>query len=289
MAQLPTDKKTWLGIDFSGNHRMWRTKNKSSNIYIAEVTLREGQLSLDKLRTVQELPGEGEPFQRLVNLLKSRHFNAAAIDAPFSVPCEYLPEGGHKTLLENVAKLKLPEGWPFPGAQDFACHVLSGRGLTNKKPLRKTEQNWSKKKINVRSTLWAGPRGGAAMTAACLSLLYKAGCPIWPWDRADQTGLLVEAFPAAQLCEWELNYERYNDKTDHMNRKMLVISLSKWIEISDDHREQMEESADALDAVVCAFAAIAVSTGTVGRAALAPVDQEGLIAVHEGLPKPLRT
>ena len=29
--------QTWLGIDFSGDHLMWRPDRKNSNIYIAEV------------------------------------------------------------------------------------------------------------------------------------------------------------------------------------------------------------------------------------------------------------
>jgi hypothetical protein len=30
------DKQVWLGIDFSGDHNMWRPRRRS-NIYIAEV------------------------------------------------------------------------------------------------------------------------------------------------------------------------------------------------------------------------------------------------------------
>jgi len=260
---------------------MWHA-NRRSNVYIAEVEIQQERPFLRKLQTVQELPGQEEPFQRLANLLKSKHFNAAAIDAPFSVPCEYLPCGGHKALLDLVAGIERPKNWPFPAAQDFVCRILSGRDLLSKKPLRRTELAWSKKKVNVRSTLWAGPRGGAAMTAACLTLLHQAQCPIWPWHRADQTRLLVEAFPAAQLCHWGMKYERYDgDSHERLtNRARLVASVSELIEISDEtHRKQMELSADALDAVLCAFAAIAVSTGTLAQSPV-PSD-EGQIAVRE--------
>jgi len=279
-------KQAWLGIDFSGNHLMWRA-NRKSNVYVAEVCIQQGRRFLSTLRTAQELPGEEEPFQRLVNLLKTRRFKAAAIDAPFSVPRKYLPKGGHKALLDLVAEMKPPDGWPFPSAQDFVCQVLSGRGLTNKKPLRKTELNWSKNRINVRSTLWAGPRGGAAMTAACIALLHKADCPIWPWDQADQTGLLIEAFPAAQLREWGMKYQGYNKDSQESltNRKTIVAALSSLIEIPNKHREQMEQSADALDAVVCAVAAIAVSTGRLSQTEIETVDEEGQIAVHERFPQ----
>lgn len=52
----------------------------------------------------------------------------------------------------------------------------------------------------------AGPRGGAAMTAACLKLLHEANCPIWPWQRSARR-LLAEAFPAAQLRHWQLPHQ----------------------------------------------------------------------------------
>jgi hypothetical protein len=153
------------------------------------------------------------------------------------------------------------------------------------KPLRKTELVWSKQKINVRSTLWAGPRGGAAMTAACLTLLRESGCPIWPWDRpTDPTGLLIEAFPAAQLRHWNLDFQGYNgNKAEAASRrKSLVASVSNWIEISDDSfRKEMERSADALDAVLCAFAAIAVTTNQLTQTPIP--GEEGAIAVHEAI------
>jgi hypothetical protein len=273
-------RQTWLGIDFSGNHLMWRP-SRGSNVYIAEVHLRQGRFFLSTLQTVQELPGQEQPFQRLVSLLKAGDFNAAAIDAPFSVPCEYLPCGGHRALLEQVAGIER-RNRPFPVARDFVCCILAGRRMSNKKPLRKTELAWNKKKINVRSTLWDGPRGGAAMTAACLTLLHLSQCPIWPWHQASEPGLLVEAFPAAQLCHWGIGFEGYNGDGPNalLKRAKLVASPSELIEIRDGSlRMKMERSADALDAVLCAFAAIAVSTNGLSRSSM-PSD-EGEIAVHE--------
>jgi hypothetical protein len=274
-------RHTCLGIDFSGNHLNWRA-GRTSNVYIAQVHLRQGRRFLSTLQTVQELPGQGEPFQRLVSLLKARDFDAAAIDAPFSVPHKYLPSGGHKALLEQVAAIERPKNWPFPAAQDFVCRILSGRCLLNKKPLRETEGTWSKKKINVRSTLWAGPRGGAAMTAACLTLLYETQNPLWPWHQAYEPGLLVEAFPAAQLCHWGLKHQEYDGDEEgrQLNRERLVALVSKLVDIPDGSlRKKMEQSADALDAVLCAFAAIAVSKNRPSRSST-PSD-EGEIAVHE--------
>lgn len=127
------------------------------------------------------------------------------------------------------------------------------------------------------------------MTAACMRLLYEAECPIWPWSQANQTGLLVEAFPAAQLCHWEMNHERYGKEKDSeciTNRKKVVNTISTFIEISDRHRASMERSADALDAVTCAFAAMAVSTGQLSQSAseIAVAREEGQIAVHDKFP-----
>jgi Protein of unknown function (DUF429) len=164
--------------------------------------------------------------------------------------------------------------------RDLTKHLASGM-----KPLRKTELVWSKQKINVRSTLWAGPRGGAAMTAACLTLLRESGCPIWPWDRpTDPTGLLIEAFPAAQLRHWNLDFQGYNGNkpTAVAIRRKLVALVSQRIQILDDSlKKEMKESADALDAVLCAFAAIAVTTNQLTQTPIP--GEEGAIAVHEAI------
>lgn len=80
---------------------------------------------------------------------------------------------------------------------------------TGKKLWRHTESEWQTRGVNVRSTLWNGPRGGAPFTVACLTLLHRTGRPIWPWCR-DEKNCLVEAFPAAQLRHWKLPFIGYN-------------------------------------------------------------------------------
>ncbi len=120
------------------------------------------------------------------------------------------------------------------------------------------------------------------MTAACLTLLHYSQCPIWPWHQGSEPGLLVEAFPAAQLCHWGMEFEGYNGDSPEalLKRATLVGSLSELIEIPDGLlRKKVEQSADALDALLCAFAAVAVSTDRPSRS-LVPSD-EGQIAVHE--------
>ena len=268
-----------LGIDFSGNFRMWSAGCGTSNVWIAETEASESRLKLVNLRRVQQLDGDSAPFTRLVQLLRQSAFDVAAIDAPFSIPSEYLHSRGHRELLELVAKLMLNGARPFPSARDFVNRVLAGVLPVTKKPLRRTEEYWKQRGVNVRSTLWAGPRGGAAMTAACLKLLHEANCPVWPWERRGQR-LLVEAFPAAQLRHWGLPHQAYNRSTEKESaiRRSIVLALRERID-PGDFREKLEECADALDAVVCAFAANAVANGLALGYADDAEAAEGLIAV----------
>lgn len=101
------------------------------------------------------------------------------------------------------------------------------------------------------------------MTVACLKLLYEAGHPVWPWKETGR-GLLAEAFPAAQLCSWGLTHQGYSRRTDveMKTRCSIVAAISKSINLAR-FRDTVEQSADALDAVICAFAATAVADGDV--------------------------
>ena len=103
------------------------------------------------------------------------------------------------------------------------------------------------------------------MTSACLRLLASAGNPIWPWVSAPTPGLLVEAFPAAQLQQWALPWSGYNGTNSSAlkQRERILESLAHRIAIEASAKSQLLESADALDAVLCAFAAIAVTDGAV--------------------------
>jgi hypothetical protein len=214
----------WLGIDFSGDNKKWSARCSKSNVWIVEITPGADLVQLASLKRVQELQSHDSPFARLAALLSKRDFLAAAIDAPFSVFEDFLPSGTHKDLLEVIARLSVHKS--FPSAQTFADSIVASRPMVIPKPLRRTERAWQQNGINVRSTLWTGPRGGAAMTASCLYLLSKIGCPIWPWSTG-VPGLLAEAFPAAQLKHWKLPFQRYNDQDEigTANRKKIVAFL----------------------------------------------------------------
>ncbi len=281
-------KQRWIGIDFSGNYRMWTPGCGRSNVWIAEVRRTGSRFMLASLQRVQELEGGVHPFKRLVNMLAGGKYAAAAIDAPFSVPERYVPRGCHNALLELVGGIQLDGKRPFPEAKAFVTTV-AGRPppLEPPQPLRRTEAYWRGKRVNVRSTLWVRPRGGAAMTAACLTLLHRAGRPIWPWMKGTRDGLLVEAFPAAQLRHWGLPHQQYDNGKEkaslkRQNRKKIADGTSTRFRLGQ-FRGILEKNADALDSVVCAFAAIAVTTGgiAVEPNADAEVRKEGWIAVHK--------
>jgi hypothetical protein len=60
----------------------------------------------------------------------------------------------------------------------------------------------------------------------------------------------------------------------------LVSSLKGYLEIEGEHQATMETHADALDAVVCAFGAIAAVSGELACPPVADAGEEGWIAVH---------
>jgi len=272
----------FLGIDFSGNHNMWTPRCRRSNIWVATIVEKDG-LCLDGLRRMQELPGAEHPFTRLTGYLKKGDFTAAAIDAPFSIPEKYISEAGHQGLLGTVAGIPL-QGRPFPSGKSFV-QAITGQeqALNPPKPLRHTERHWAEKGVNVRSTLWNGPRGGAPMTAACLSLLHWVDGPIWPWVQATSSGCLVEAFPAAQLRTWGLPYQGYNGSRANAAHVRSCINkrVSHWVTLGN-YCQTLQDNADALDALLCAFSAIAVVSGqlAVRHPDTTSTRAEGWIAVH---------
>ncbi|MCW5746753.1 MAG: DUF429 domain-containing protein [Alphaproteobacteria bacterium] len=93
--------------------------------------------------------------------------------------------------------------------------------------------------------------------------------------------MLVEAFPAAQLQSWNLPFQGYNGPNGANVRQEIVRALKQRVDFCE-FREAAERSADALDAVVASFAAIAAYRGDVRSSAdnRTIVAREGWIAVH---------
>jgi hypothetical protein len=114
-----------------------------------------------------------------------------------------------------------------------------------------------------------------------MKLLATAGFPeCWPWS-AQTEGLIVEAFPAAQLWSWDLPFKKYDGNNGNNVRQEIIRGLEPRVDLGR-FRKAAEESADALDAVVASFAAIAAYRGVSIRpdADSAIVSREGWIAVH---------
>ncbi|WP_439543844.1 DUF429 domain-containing protein [Hyphomicrobium sp.] len=266
----------FVGIDFSGGAAPWRSRVSRPTVWVA---VTDGR-SLLELRPVHELEGEGLPYHRLARLLEAADFDAAAIDAPFCLPVKHLPPGGFAALLREVALISNGDDRPFPrGAEILALgERYAPKDRAKPKPLRATEAYWASRGVNTRSTMWNGPRGGAPFAAACLRMIGLTGRPCWPWNAATR-GVLVEAFPAAQLRHWGMAHTRYGAKAAVAERAALVEQIRNKIEISIPYADKMIQSPDALDAVVASFAAFAVGNGTVGAFEAAHAD--GVIAVAD--------
>lgn len=282
---MKRDRPRYMGIDFSGNQARWRSNDRDSNIWIAEVEEGEGALHLVNLLRVQQLPGEGRPFARLTTWLRNGGFSAAALDAPFSIPWWFFgtAPANHSGLLALVNQLDLADRQDFPTGRMFRDTIAANVPFAFSKPLRVTEAYWRGRGVNVRSTVWTGTRPGAPFTSACLKLLAGTGRPVWPW-MAEEESLLVEAFPAAQLLQWGLPFVEYNGDGGHDKRTEIITDLieNRRLQTDDAWRETLNANADALDAVLSAFAARAVFLGELA-VELPPFDVwkvEGWIAVH---------
>lgn len=271
----------FLGIDFSGNAQSWRP-GRPRNVWVAEVIDNGPLPALLSLLPVQRLEGDGPPFQRLVARLGRRDFAAAAIDAPFSLPAACLPSGTgdrRAALLEEIAALPLENRRPFPSGRQLVSTVAARCSWSEKKPRRLTELEWP---VNVRSTLWAGPRGGAPFTAASLWLIAASGLKCWPWiENGD--ALLVEAFPAAQLHRWKLPHQKYGGAgpDDIANRHRITREVGRRLGCTDAQIALMRECPDAIDAVLCCFAGMAVVGDCLAKPRGDGGNGEGWIAVYD--------
>jgi predicted nuclease with RNAse H fold len=266
----------FIGIDFSGGARPWRQTVSKPTVWLATLRQGGGNNRLESVIPVQQLSGTGTPFNRLVKLIAAGEFDAATIDAPFSLPSRHLPPGKHAELLRSIRALPNAPDRDFPLGSAI---VLLGENVTVKhepKPLRETERYWAERGVNTRSTMWSGIRGGAPFAAACLRLLELVGRPIWPWHDP-QPGILGEAFPAAQLYQWGLPHRAYSKPSQTENREAIVRGLSARASIDPVDERKLLDSPDALDAVIAAFAAIAISKGEVAN--FSKPSEEGFIAV----------
>lgn len=230
------------------------------------------------LRPVQKLEPESAPFDSLVDLLRAGRFRAAGIDAPFSLPDPHFPPGGHPQLVAEIGALPPASDRPFPRGPDLIALAQTFAPQTKAKPYRATERQWSG--ANPRSTLWWTPRGGAPFAAACITLLHRADRPIWPWK--DAPGMLVEAFPAAQLRAWDLPHANYTGTDAKPVRAKIIAAIERrqQVDIDAAERNEMLRTPDALDAFIAAFAGRAAANRTLKLEKPPTWKTEGAIAVH---------
>jgi hypothetical protein len=94
-------------------------------------------------------------------------------------------------------------------------------------------------------------------------------------------GIVAEAFPAAELKTWLLPHQQYSDsiETSISNRQQITEALKQRV-VLGHFGSQILCSADALDAVLCAFAAIAITRDKFSPIPSEYPRQEGWIAVH---------
>jgi hypothetical protein len=281
--------KRYIGIDFSGNVKQWGGGRSTSNIWIADASLGQNNLvALQDLRPVQQLPGTAKPFERLVAYLNAGGFECAAIDAPFSVPADYVMPKSHSILIDAVAVLPR-HGKSFAKGGELIKALVPDRLPRGTKVYRQTERLWIDRGINVRSTLWNGIRGGAPFAVACMTLLHAASRPMWPWSLQSRLrsksenaaeSILVEAFPAAQLHAWALPCQGYA-KDEQQRRKILGALQGRGrLVAAQQYLDLMIGSADPLDAVICVYAAKAASEDVVLHQPSPVSALEGWIAVH---------
>ena len=262
----------FLGIDFSGGAAPWGAVCARPTVWIAAL---EG-FRLADLRPVQKLEGGGNPFENLAALLREGRYRAAAIDAPFCLPEDHMPPGGHAQLLADIAQLPPAGDRPFPRGAALLAYARTHAPLATAKPTRLTEREHGA----TRSSLWNGARPGAPFAAACLTLLARAQRPVWPWK--DAPGMLVETYPAAQLRSWRLPSSNYSAPEAKPVRARILAHLEEkqHLQIDPPQRKQLLASADALDAVLATFGARAAANRTLRFGKPPNWKTEGAIAIH---------
>lgn len=279
--------KTWIGIDFSGNDQMWSAGTTRSNVWISTLEeSRHGDIRIRELCQVQALSRlqNETTFQALTRFLRDGRFDCAAIDAPFSLPREALPKDGFRWLMREVALLEVESGRRIPHGRQLI--ELARRKIKDlphegrKSPRRVVESHFGA----TRTPLWNGARGGAAFSVACMRLLADIAVDrIWSGEGVP-VSRLVEAYPSAQLHRWNLPRKGYDgEKKDAPRTRRGIVRrvVELWrLKLTDETRHRMEASADALDAVLCAFGARAAG---LNRFEPPPKDlprEEGWIAIH---------
>jgi hypothetical protein len=273
--------KQVLGINFSGSAEQWEARKRNSNVWIAAGRADDARLLIDDLAPVQALLGDAEPFNRLAEALSDID-GFAAIAAPFSAPREY---AASVPVLWAQASGLPHEGRPFGRGADLVELLSPGAGRHGLKVYRACETLWRQRGLNTPCALWSGPGGGASAAVACMTLLLVRGGPVWPLRPGGEGAVLVEACPSAQLFTWGLQpggYSGAKGKAAAARARILTALVADHgLVVSEPQAALCRDNANALDAVVSAYAAKTMADGRHPRQLPAAARSEGWIVVDE--------
>jgi hypothetical protein len=201
------------------------------------------------------------------------------------------PEGGHSGDRARVSSLRLgvddqaatelilgadkvgldvPLGWPIAFVEAVSAHTRDGSWppeylhATDTSTLRYRRTDlWLWRQLGTSPPLSVSTDRLAlpAMRAAALLSRLPDRLP------RDNSGVIVEAYPAAALRRWGLASRQYKRKQNRDARRQLVAAFaertSAWLALEESHLAQCVESDDVFDAVITALIARAAALGLV--------------------------
>ncbi len=185
-----------------------------------------------------------------------------------------------------------PLGWPAEFVKAVSAHASFRRwpGTVDRSELTHRETDRAVRQATARSPLSvsADRLGSVAMRCALLQRLWAE--QVWggPAPR-DGSGRLVETYPAAALHAWAVECRRYKSRRHpaeaqavrHRMVGAISDAVSPWLAV-DPVGQRCIDSDHVLDALVCAFVAIAAKKSATKKptaSQLAAAQAEGWIHV----------
>ena len=122
---------TYIGVDFSGSAEQWGHRRNKSNVWISVIVKDDADCcmvtDLFRVQRCMNTFRAEHPFEALGQFLRQTDFVAAGIDAPFSIPKEYVPKQGYGVPIRKVQQcamifrcIKLPACLGFVDPAVFA-------------------------------------------------------------------------------------------------------------------------------------------------------------------------
>lgn len=162
---------------------------------------------------------------------------------------------GERALLA----LDAPLGWPASLATTLADHV-AGQILEvpPDKMFRRATDDFIKEKINKRP-LDVGADRIARTAHAALSLLNELSTYIQKpiplaWEASYDSIAAIEVYPAATLMAHGKSASGYKGKDGQQVRGSILSWLTKFMDISPEHKKLLLSNDNALDSALCVLA-----------------------------------